>query len=188
MRGTGSNDFIVHDIFVPAARAFSLNGPACERGPLYNSRLQLTAVWAATVANALGIARGAIDSFIELAAETSSTSSSSVLRDRPLVQTRVAEAEAILGAARAYVVDSVGSAWAAICDGALDPSHAIAQRVSPSSTACMRPFVRSISYSMRRGQTRSTVRIHWSGISGISMSPFNTAPRFRRNMNPPAKL
>lgn len=127
MRGTGSNDFIVHDIFVPAARAFSLNGPACERGPLYNSRLQLTAVWAATVANALGIARGAIDSFIELAAETSSTSSSSALRDRPLVQTRVAEAEAILGAARAYVVDSVGSAWAAICDGALDPSHAIAQ-------------------------------------------------------------
>jgi alkylation response protein AidB-like acyl-CoA dehydrogenase len=64
-------------------------------------------LWAGTVANALGIARGAMDAFIALATQTGSTSSPTLLRDRALVQTQVAEAEAILSAARAYVVTSV---------------------------------------------------------------------------------
>jgi hypothetical protein len=43
------------------------------------------------------------------------------------VQTRLAEAEAILNAARAYVVGSVGASWEEVCAGASDPSLAIAQ-------------------------------------------------------------
>jgi indole-3-acetate monooxygenase len=78
-------------------------------------------------ANSLGIARGAIDAFIELAASESTTGSPVVLRERPLVQARLAEAEAILNAARAYVVDSVGTLWKAVCGDASDPSLAIAQ-------------------------------------------------------------
>ena len=53
--------------------------------------------------------------------------STTLLRDRPLVQTRVAEAEAILSAARAYAVDAVGAAWDAVNSGAPDPSREIAQ-------------------------------------------------------------
>ena len=79
------------------------------------------------MANALGIARGAIESFITLATCTSSTGSPTLLRERPFVQTRVAEAEAILSAARAYVVDAVGTAWEAVCAGAPDLSRVIAQ-------------------------------------------------------------
>ena len=55
------------------------------------------------------------------------TSSPNVLRDRPFVQARLAEAEAILNAARAYVVQSFGTLWEATCRGDPEPSHAIAQ-------------------------------------------------------------
>src|SRR5919109_1943518 len=127
MCGTGSHDFIVDDVFVPTPHTFSFTDPSEETGALYHPRLLLVVAWTDTVGNALGIARGAIDTFIELATYRSSTSAPTLLRDRPFVQARVAEAEAILGAARAYVVDAVGTAWEAVCAGVADPSRAIAQ-------------------------------------------------------------
>jgi alkylation response protein AidB-like acyl-CoA dehydrogenase len=127
MCGTGSQGLSVDDVFVPTAHTFSLGAPPQESGPLYHPRLLLVTVWTSTVANALGIARGAMESFIELATCTNSTGSPTLLRDRPCVQTRVAEAEAILSAARAYVVDAVGTAWEAVCAGMPDLSRAIAQ-------------------------------------------------------------
>ena len=101
LRGTGSHDFLVEDVFVPASHSYSKAGPALQPGPLYDPRLSLTWLWTATVANAMGIARGAIDAFVELAASKATTMSATLLRDRPLVQARVAEAEAILSGARA---------------------------------------------------------------------------------------
>jgi alkylation response protein AidB-like acyl-CoA dehydrogenase len=127
MCGTGSHDFIVDDVFVPTSHTFSFTEPPDEAGALYHPRLLLVVAWTDTVGNALGIARGAIDAFIELATYRSSTSAPTLLRDRPFVQTRVAEAEAILNAARAYVVDAVGTAWEAVCAGIPDPGREIAQ-------------------------------------------------------------
>ena len=118
MRATSSQDFQVTDVFVPAERTYSNTEPPYEQGTLYTPRLLQTTFWTATVANALGIARGAIDTFTDMAANVTTTMSTSVLRDRPLVQTRVAEAEAIVNAARAYVVNSVGKAWDAAESGA----------------------------------------------------------------------
>jgi len=127
MRGTGSHDFAVEDVFVPEAHTYSVNDPARETGPLYHPRLYYTSMWTATAANALGIARGALDAMTELASQRSSTMSTALLRDRPLVQARVAEAEAILNAARAYLLSAVGTAWTMMCDDAADPTQAIAQ-------------------------------------------------------------
>src|SRR5207244_12064363 len=90
MCGTGSQDFIIDDVFVPTAHTFSLGAPPQDSGPLYHPRLLLVTVWTSTVANALGIARGAMESFIELATGTRSTASPTLLRDRPFEQTRVA--------------------------------------------------------------------------------------------------
>lgn len=118
MRATSSQDFAVEDVFVPAEHTYSNAEPPYEKGALYTPRLLQTTFWTATVANALGIARGAIDTFIDMAANVTTTMSTSVLRDRPLVQTRVAEAEAIVNAARAYVMDSVGKARDAAESGA----------------------------------------------------------------------
>jgi len=127
MCGTGSHDFIVDDVFVPTPHTFSFTEAPDEAGALYHPRLLLVVAWTDTVGNALGMARGAIDACIELATFRSSTSAPALLRDRPLVQTRIGEAEAILNAARAYVIDAVGTVWEAVCAGVPDPGREIAQ-------------------------------------------------------------
>lgn len=127
MRGTGSHDVAVEDVFVPAAHSHSLAEQPCERGPLYHPRMVLIVLWTSTAANALGIARGAIEAFIDLAGRASSTMSTALLRDRAMVQARVGEAEAILNAARAYVISAVGDAWAAVCAGEIDLDRVILQ-------------------------------------------------------------
>ncbi|WP_158258482.1 acyl-CoA dehydrogenase family protein [Rhodopila globiformis] len=127
MRGTGSHDFALEDVFVPEAHTYSVSDPPHETGPLYHPRLYYTSMWTATAANTLGIARGALDIMTDLASRRSSTMSTALLRDRPLVQARVAEAEAIVSAARTYLLSAVGTAWTTVCDGGADPTQAIAQ-------------------------------------------------------------
>ena len=95
LRATGSHDFIVDDVLVDKASTSSFAEPPFEPGQLYSPRLFFVTLWVIVAANALGIARGAIDAFIDLAGR-SSTSSPVPLRDRAAVQARVAEAEAIL--------------------------------------------------------------------------------------------
>lgn len=125
MRGTGSQDFEIEDRFVPADRTSFLGEKPFATGPLYNPRAALALLWVISAGNALGIARGAIDDFILLAAREASTQSTVPLRDRPAVQSRVAEAEAILNAARAYVVGAVADLWAALVAAAPDPAREI---------------------------------------------------------------
>jgi indole-3-acetate monooxygenase len=127
MRGTGSQDFTVDDVFVPARRSCLSDDPPHETGPLYNSRAWYVHLWTPSAANALGIARGAIDSLAEIAATEATTMSASLLRDRPMVQTRIAEAEAIVNAARAFVFDAVGRLWRGVCAGEAPSDHAVAQ-------------------------------------------------------------
>src|SRR5215469_11637392 len=75
LRGTGSQDFVVDDVFVPAAHTCFIGEPPVETSPLYNPKPVFVTLFTAVVGNSLGIARGAIDAFIELAARESSTRS-----------------------------------------------------------------------------------------------------------------
>jgi alkylation response protein AidB-like acyl-CoA dehydrogenase len=127
MRGTASHDFALKDQIVLQEQTSSLAESPVQTGPLYQPRAMFIAVWTATVANSLGIARGAIDDFVELATREASTMSTALLRDRPLVQNNVAHAEAIVNAARAYVHDAVGRAWEAFEAGDPDPTSRITQ-------------------------------------------------------------
>jgi alkylation response protein AidB-like acyl-CoA dehydrogenase len=127
MRGTGSQDFTVDDVFVPAARSCLSDAPPCETGHLFNQRAWYVALWTPSAANALGIARGAIDSLAEIATTEASTLSTQLLRDRPMVQARIGEAEAIVNAARAYVFDTVGVLWDTLCAGKEPSDREIAQ-------------------------------------------------------------
>jgi alkylation response protein AidB-like acyl-CoA dehydrogenase len=127
MRGTGSQDFTVDDVIVPAARSCPSDSPPTETGPLYNQRAWYVHLWTPSAANALGIARGAIDSLAEIAATEASTMSANMLRDRSMVQTRIAEADAIVNAARAYVFDAVGTLWRTLTEGETPSDHAVAQ-------------------------------------------------------------
>ena len=127
MRGTGSQDFTVDDVFVPAERSCLSEARSNEAGPLYHWRSWYVHLWTPSAGNALGIARGAIDSLAEIAATEASTMSTNLLRDRSMVQTRIAEAEAIVNAARAYVFDAVGRLWSVLCAGETPSDQDIAQ-------------------------------------------------------------
>lgn len=120
LRGTGSHDFVVKDVFVPDAHSFSPAEPPVQTAPNYHQRCHSSWVWTASVANALGIALGAKDAFVEMATTRASTMSTALLRDRPMVQARMGEAEAIISAARAFVLESVGRLWTLANQGATD--------------------------------------------------------------------
>jgi len=111
LRGTGSHDFVVKDVFVPESHTLSLADPQTHPGALYIGRLFLSWAWTTTVAHSMGIARGAIDTFVDIATAKGSTTSPTLLRDRPMVQSKLGEAAATLGSARAYVFDSIGKLW-----------------------------------------------------------------------------
>ena len=125
--GTGSNDFVVDDVFVPTERTFQLYAPAREPGFLYHPRTMLIAIWTLVSAVALGIARGAMDAFIDLATQAGTTLSATPLRDRPAVQSKVGEAEAIISGARAYVLTAVRRAWESFDAAMPMPSPELAQ-------------------------------------------------------------
>ena len=159
MCGTGSHNFRLEEVFVPTAQTSSFAEPPQEPGLLYHPRLFGVVVFSATAANALGIARGAIESFLELATCTSSTVSPILLRDRPFVQTRVAEAEAILSAARTYVVVAVGTAWEAVGAGVPDPSRVIAQ-ARLAITHGIHEAVRAVDLVFHAAGTNAIYRTH----------------------------
>ena len=101
LRGTGSDDFEVRDVFVPEQRTFSLAQPAArEPGALY--RLPFTAVMELSiVAVALGIAQHALDEFAAMTRQKKGSVDSAPLADDPGVQVRYAEARATWGLVKA---------------------------------------------------------------------------------------
>jgi len=112
LRGTGSHDAVADEVFVPAARVFSLfDGPVLDR-PLY--RFPIFGFFALSIAAAaLGNARAAIDALVELAGGKVGLGSSRTLAERAPTQSAVAAAEASLSAARALYYAAIGAAWGA---------------------------------------------------------------------------
>jgi indole-3-acetate monooxygenase len=113
LRATGSHDVAVSDLFVPEERSFWWADGPKQPGPLYGVRFMLIT----HAAHALGIARAAIDALIELAEVKVPTRSTALLKDRPLIQAQVAQAEALVQSARDFMWCATAEAWAALCAG-----------------------------------------------------------------------
>ena len=107
LKGTGSDRFSVEDLFVPQRHSATRDDETRrEAGLLYRfSSLQLYAAGFAGVA--MGIARSTLDAFVELARDKVPFRSGGALRDNHLIQSQVAQAEARLAAARAFLLRSL---------------------------------------------------------------------------------
>jgi alkylation response protein AidB-like acyl-CoA dehydrogenase len=113
LRGTGSCDFEVADTFVPFdhTHLFTDLQPT-HPGLLY--RMPGVSVFAWTVSVVpLGIARGAINAFVELAVRKARPGTTGFLRDREPVQGTMGRAESLLRAARAFLIDAMTELMAA---------------------------------------------------------------------------
>jgi alkylation response protein AidB-like acyl-CoA dehydrogenase len=106
LRGTGSCDYSVTELEVPREYSFSLlDDPPARPEPLYAFR------WMYLVAIAgvpLGVARGAID---EAATRLENG------RKHSGAYGQLAQAEALVGSARAYVFDVLGAIWTSLIAG-----------------------------------------------------------------------
>jgi alkylation response protein AidB-like acyl-CoA dehydrogenase len=111
MRGTGTHDFAVKDVFVPAERTVLQAGaPLLENGPLYLfPRRLLFASGDAEVA--LGTARACLDRFFELVGVKTPRTMQTTLRDQPVIQATVGRSEAQLRSARAYLTEALRDIW-----------------------------------------------------------------------------
>ena len=115
--GTGSHDFSAADVFVPDRRIFALLDPAGHRPePLFQMPpLSLFVSQLASVS--LGIARAALDELTELAQTKAPSLYTAVLADKAVPQVELARAEGALGAARAFLYETVDDMWQAVSAG-----------------------------------------------------------------------
>lgn len=113
LRGSGSHDIELHDVFVPAERVGLV---ASGRDTLIETtlfrlppslRFPFPKVGVAT-----GVARAAVAEFTELAQGKKARLSRTLLRDRPDAQLAVARAEALIGSGWAFATEVVAATWA----------------------------------------------------------------------------
>ena len=112
MRGTGTHTFEVKDVFVPEARSVLTGGnvPQISGGGRY--KISLTLSFAAGDGMvALGVARSCLDAFAELAGAKSPRYMPGLLREQPISQFTVGQAEASLRSARAFLMEAVWDIW-----------------------------------------------------------------------------
>lgn len=110
LKGTGSGDYSVDELRVPAGRWVQVGGtPRIDRTLYRFSFFGALAVGVAAVG--LGLARRAVDELVDLAGAKKPQGSSKTLAERPVVQASLAEADAGLRAARHLLDHAVADAW-----------------------------------------------------------------------------
>jgi alkylation response protein AidB-like acyl-CoA dehydrogenase len=111
MRGTGTHTFEVKDVFVPAERTvFPYGAPLVSPGPRYKIPLTL-GFGAGDGMVALGLARNCMDAFFEVAGSKSPRNMKGLLRDQPITQFAVGQAEAAVRSGRAYLLEAAQEIW-----------------------------------------------------------------------------
>ena len=135
MRGTGSDDVVVTDCFVPDEHTAPYV-PLETMPPAYDAPLHRLTVWpavAAVATPALGVAQAAIDALIELATVKTPAYTTRSLADRSVVAAQLARAEALVASARALLHQTFDDALAHVTDGGfLTQEHKV--RVQLAST------------------------------------------------------
>jgi alkylation response protein AidB-like acyl-CoA dehydrogenase len=110
LRGSGSHDVRVNDIWVPASHIVAPIGGLKSESALLRFPLGARLAYN-KVAVSLGLARAGLDAFVELSEGKVPRFTSRSLRERPAAQRAIAEAEVRVRSARALVVEQVAEMW-----------------------------------------------------------------------------
>jgi alkylation response protein AidB-like acyl-CoA dehydrogenase len=112
LRGTGSDSYIVKDMFVPAEQSVIRDDEATRRDDSPHYRYASTMIYSSGFGHvALGIARGFTEDFMGIAMHKTPREGRSSLRDNPMVQFEIAHCRARLESARTYLRACIGEAW-----------------------------------------------------------------------------
>ncbi|MFB6831416.1 3-hydroxy-9,10-secoandrosta-1,3,5(10)-triene-9,17-dione monooxygenase oxygenase subunit [Streptomyces hydrogenans] len=118
LRGTGSNDIVVDDVFVPEHRALSfgpvtaLDVPGHETNPEPVYRLPYAGVFTTTIATPIvGIAEGAYESYAEATRKRFRVSYGQQVAEDPFAQVRIARAASDIDAAWLQLTRNIGAMY-----------------------------------------------------------------------------
>ena len=166
LRSTASDTFSLSDHFVRHDHSLTRDDPSeCrEAGPLY--RLSSISIYEIVFAGvALGIARGAMDAFVEVARNKVPRGMKSPLRDNAVVQAGTAQAEVGLQSARVYLMHVIDTLWSGVRapGGSLTLEHRMALRLAST-------------HAIHRAREAVDFAYHSSGASAI----FESHPLERR--------
>jgi alkylation response protein AidB-like acyl-CoA dehydrogenase len=112
LRGTGSDSYALEDHFVPQRYTAGRDNEEelREKGPLYKFTSGM--IYAMSFSHvSMGIARGAYDAFIEIARHKVPRGAKGTLRENNVIQSQIAQCEARLKSARAYLRGVIGEMW-----------------------------------------------------------------------------
>ena len=135
LRATGSDHYTVTDLFVP--EAFSVQRDLDENRtidlPFY--RFSTTSAYSCGFASvSMGIARAMLDDLKALAQSKTPSHTARTLRDSPVMHHMVAENEAKLRSARAFVLETIRDSEACIAaTGSLDLDNKVMMRLATTS-------------------------------------------------------
>jgi alkylation response protein AidB-like acyl-CoA dehydrogenase len=110
LRGSGSHDVVMHDVFVPAEDSFSPAPPVASTSQLAQMPI-IPVMTAGIAAQFLGMARGAIAVTLEILRNKVSVDPGASIRERPSVLADLASYNAAVAAARSYLHTSMASVW-----------------------------------------------------------------------------
>ncbi len=182
LRGTGSHDFEVSDVFVPERRCIGVPiGGSPHPGPLF--AFPPMGFQAVTVAaTALGIARAAIDEFCDLAKSKTPFGSRTGLAASPTGLLAFTEAESLWRSARAWMFEASAKVW----------DHVSARREVPvedrgmlrlASTHATRAAARAVDVVYGAGgassiYARSPLQRHFRDIHAVTQHGSVAAPTY----------
>src|ERR1700737_632593 len=110
LRGTGRQDVVIRDVFVPNSYGSGFTDPYVLPEPRYRIP-PFSRVIPGLGAMALGIARTAIETFTEIAGAKTPARTRQMLRDDHGAQARVSQAESLVLSARLFLFDSLNRLW-----------------------------------------------------------------------------
>jgi alkylation response protein AidB-like acyl-CoA dehydrogenase len=115
LRGTGSDAYAVEDLFVAQDYTVARDDPAERRDPSLLYCFPSGSLYASGFAGvALGVARSLLDAFVALALEKTPRGFKHPLAQNAVIQSKIAQAEAQLGAARLYLLTSLEEIWRSV--------------------------------------------------------------------------